>query len=160
MCKVCFCALTGEAGFFLFFFFLWVLMVKWLLVRWGFSGFSGFLMVLMVWNVIPGRQSIRGGSDNDLPPSSPVCECKRERQREKLCVSICTVNVCVCVCVCVCNDVDGQNIVQTDNESCESTITGHYRKPNPILPISPLFGLHFLHIYVQSIFIFRSMYVH
>lgn len=35
-------------------------MVKWLPFLWGFSGFSGFLMVLMVWNLIPGSQSIRG----------------------------------------------------------------------------------------------------
>lgn len=77
-----------------------------------------------------------GGSDNDLPPSLPVCECKREweRQREKLCVSAWTVNVYVCDCVFVYvrNDLDGQHVFQI-NESCNSTITGHYRNTRPNL---------------------------
>lgn len=117
-------------------FFLWVLMVKWLLVLWGFSGFSGFLMVLMVWNVIPVRQSIRGlrqWSPTKLP--SVVVE---ERWREKDIVRQCMYSKCVCVgkCFCGCNDVDGPNwmyVVQTANESCDSTITGYYRNTKPNL---------------------------
>ena len=73
---------------------------------------------------------------------------------------MCAACVCVCVCVCVCNDVDGQNIVQTDNESCESAITGHYRKPNPI---QTLFSLGFLYppsLQTQSILIYRSACVY
>lgn len=99
-----------------------------------------------MWSLGDSRS---GGSDNDLPPSSPLCECRRE----KLCVSICTVNecvfVCVCYTVCVCNDVDGQNIVQTDNENCESAITGHYRKnkPNP----SILWDTVFVSLYTVSL---------
>lgn len=101
-------------------------MVKWLLVLWGFSGFSGFLMVLMVWNVIPRRQSIRG-VQTMISHQAHQCVSagERERETEKLCVSICTVNVCVC------NDVDGQNIVQTDNES--RPLQSHYRNTKPNL---------------------------
>lgn len=128
-------------------------MVKWLLVLWGFSGFSGFLMVLMVWNVIPGRQSIRGGSDNDLPPSSPVCKCKRETKGE----IVRQYMYSKCVIVCVCNDVDGQNIVQTDNESCESTIKGHYRKTKPNLSIRWVTSL-VASISLQPVFIYIYVY--
>lgn len=71
------------------FFSLWVLMVKWLLVLWGFSGFSGFLMVLMVWNVIRGRQLIRGL--RQWAPHS-VCTPERSADNPKLSVSMCTVN--------------------------------------------------------------------
>lgn len=92
-------------------------MVKWLLILWGFSGFSGFLMVLMVWNLISGRQSIRGLRQWSPTNLTSVWVQKGGRAFY---------------------DVNGQNIVQTDNETYESTIIG---KKQTII-----FGLHFMRL--------------
>jgi len=50
--------------------------------------------------------------------------------------------VSVSVCVCVCDDVDGQNVSQTDNDSWESAITAIIEKTDPICPF---FELHVLY---------------
>lgn len=97
-----------------------------------------------------------GGSDNDLPPSSPVCACKRDGERKTEIVSQCMYSKCVCVwkCFCGCNDADGHYVVQTDNESCDSTITGHYRNIKPNLSfLCPTTALIFTLTY-------RSIFVH
>lgn len=128
-------ALTNEAvGF-----FLPVLMVKCLLVLWGFSGFSGFLMVLMVWNVIPGRQSIRGAQTMiSHQARQSMSGWERQRHREITHQYMYSKRVCVwgnvCVRACV------MHVVQADNESYVSTISGHYRNIKPIPP--PIFCIH------------------
>lgn len=79
-----------------------------------FRGFSGFLMVLMVWNVIPARQSIRGL--RQLSPTKLTSVSARQSAW-------------------VFSDENGQRIVQTDNESYESTTTGHlWDETNPSTP--------------------------
>lgn len=50
----------------------------------------------------------------------------------------------VCV-LCVFNDVTGENIAQTDNESYESTTTGHY---SGIKPNAPFFWVILSVMYV------------
>lgn len=136
-----------------FFFFLWVLMVKWLLVLWGFSGFSGFLMVLMVWNVIPERQSI-GGAQTMISHQAHQSMSAWERQRYREI----THQYMYSKCVCVCAHASVMHVVKADNESYVSTITGHYR--NIKLIFSPPFSASTKLQSFPSVGIYRSIYVH
>lgn len=91
-----------------------------------FRGFSGFLMVLMVWNVIPVRQSIRG-----------------LRQRSPTELTSAWVHDGVCVRVCAFSDENGQRIVQTDNElwvNYYRPFTGGDKPNHPLLNF--LYWLH------------------
>lgn len=124
-------------------FFLWVLMVKWLLVLWGFSGFSGFLMVLMVWNVIPVRQSI-SGLRQWSPTKLHYCWRAREMQRETEIERQWKYSKCVCVRKCfvgvmtVMDSMLSKLLMRVVTQPLQAII----EIPNPI---SSFFGLHFLH---------------
>lgn len=79
-----------------------------------FRGFSGFLMVLMVWNVIPVRQSIRG---------------LRQRSPTELTSAWVHDGVCACLVMRMDRELSKQIM------SYESTTAGHLQEEtNPITP--------------------------